>query len=51
MANLTHLTIKVRWWVWPYLRAVVLFARIFNCEPSMARVESFICRYGLVVKK
>lgn len=44
------ITIKVAWWVMPYLHAVILFARLFRREPDMDHLGRMVER-GLSVTR
>lgn len=45
--NTFEMTFRVRWWVYPFLFTVTLFARMFGCVPDIERVGKFVADHGL----
>jgi hypothetical protein len=42
-ATLT-VTVRVRWWVMPYIRTLAFFCNAFHVEPDMVKVERMVMR-------
>lgn len=42
------LTVKLAWWVMPYVQTLILFCKLMNTEPDMDKVEKIIHK-GLIV--
>lgn len=49
MRQKLFITVSFRWWVFPYLNTLVLFALTFGVEPNLEKVGRFVCRYGMKV--
>lgn len=41
------ITIRVAWWVRPYLSACALFAATFGLHPDLERITGFVVDHGL----
>jgi hypothetical protein len=48
-SNTVTVTVRLRWWVIPYLHTVAMFCVLFNGQPNWQRVERWVMR-GLYVE-
>lgn len=40
------ITVKIKWWVKPYLYSLIAFALITGLEPDIEKVAGLIMRHG-----
>lgn len=44
------LSVRIRWWVYPYLRTIKAFCLLFGTDPDIERICKFIMDYGVRIK-